>query len=502
MALDTLDLIYFMLGLPFGFALLAITGLFSNDVLHYANRIVATLVGAAFIKLLMGIAPGEVYKNGVFYLDALNLWVLVIVIVLYVASSWVAKSYLVREHSHSYLSGYLSRSPKLIGRYYALSQMFVLTMILVLLFENLGLMWVGIEATTLVSALLVSFKFTRSALEATWKYIMVCTVGICLALLGTTILYYAQFTSLGAARALSWSWLYVNSGALNPGLVKLAFLFIFIGYGTKIGLAPMHTWLPDGYSEAPSLTSGMLSGGLCSCALYVLVRNLSIMVPVLGNDFIMNVMLVFAFLTVGIAVPFVLVQRDIKRLLAYSSMENIGIMVIGLGLFNASSVGASLLHMFNHGLIKFALFYVAGTVVQEYQTKNMMRIHGMLQETPQTATFLLMGMFAILGMPPFGLFFSKFAILFELFRTGHYWLGGLLIVLLAGILIGILYHVMRMLCGRAKRKASTDLLDYTDMPFLAILLFGSIIIGAGIEQNVYLYDLLMKAAQIVVGGVR
>lgn len=489
-------MIYWMLGLPFAFAVVAISGVCSNNVLHILNRLTATVVGGILLKMLTMINPGEVFNSEYFYLDALSIWVLLIVTVLYVASAWVSKSYLVREH----VRGYLSRTPKLIGRYYALYQIFVWTMMLVLLLKNLGLMWVGIEATTLVSALLVSFKFTRSALEATWKYIMVCTVGICLALLGTMILYYAQLTALGADKALSWLWLNEHAALLNPSLVKLAFLFIFIGYATKIGLAPMHTWLPDAYSEAPSLISGLLSGALCTCALYVLIRNLIIVVPSVGTAFVMNLFFAVAFLSIAIAVPFVVVQRDIKRLLAYSSMENIGIMVIGLGIFTSVSVGAALLHMFNHALIKFVLFYIAGTVIQEYQTKNMMRIHGMILETPHTATFLLMGMFAILGMPPFGLFFSKFNIIFSLFQNGQYLLGSLMILLLAGILIGILYHVMRMLCGKVKRKAYSDLLDHTDTPFLAALLLGSVALGVGFEQIPYLNNLLAHAAQIVVGG--
>ena len=283
--------IYGMLGLPFVFALLAISGFVNNRVLHILNRITATIVGGIFVKMLILLPPGEVFNSEYFYLDALSIWVLLIVVVLYVASAWVSKSYLVREHKR----GYLSRTPKLIGRYYALYHLFVLTMMFVLLLKNLGLMWVGIEATTLISALLVSFKFTRSALEATWKYIMVCTVGICLALLGTMILYYAQLTATGTEKALSWLWLSQHADLLNPSLVKLAFLFIFIGYGTKVGLAPMHAWLPDAYSEAPSLISGLLSGALCTCSLYVLIRNMIIVIPTMGTDFIMNLFFAFGF---------------------------------------------------------------------------------------------------------------------------------------------------------------------------------------------------------------
>lgn len=254
------------------------------------------------------------------------------------------------------------------------------------------------------------------------------------------------------------------------------------------------------YSEAPSLTSGLLSGALCTCAIYVLLRNIVVVIPTVGVEFISTLCLAFAALTIAVAVPFVVVQRDIKRMLAYSSMENIGLMIAGIGVFSQLSIGATLVHMFNHALIKFVLFYIAGTIVQEYQTKNMMRIHGMIGDVPHTATFWLLGIIGILGMPPLGLFFSKFYILYSLFLSGHYLLGIVIIVLLAGILIGILYHALRMLCDKAKRKPVGDLLEHADTPFLAALLLGSVIIGAGIGEIPYLEKLLAQAVRIVGGG--
>ena len=360
-------------------------------------------------------------------------------------------------------------------------------------------MWVAIEATTLISALLISFKFTRQALEATWKYVMVCTVGICLALLGTLILYYAQINAMGSENALSWLYLHKHAILLDPSLTKLALMFILIGYGTKIGMAPMHTWLPDAYAEAPSLTSGMLSGALCTCALYVMMRNLVVLLPTAGAELMGSMVLFFAVLTVAIAVPFVVVQRDVKRILAYSSMENIGIMMAGVGVFTAFSLKAVLLHMYSHAMIKFVLFYIAGTIIQEYQTRNMMRIHGMMSDVPHTATFWLTGMLGILGLPPMGLFFSKFYILTDMFRQGHWVAGGLLILLLTGVLIGILYHGMRMLCDKPKRKPLGDLLGKIDVPVLAALLLLTCIVGAGFEKIAWINNLLNNAVKVIGG---
>ena len=490
-----LEYILLLLCLPPVCALLALTGMFSNNVLHWLHRLTATAVGVSVGLLASNFNPAEPYMDDYFYVDALSLWVVIIITTLYVAASWTARSYLTREERCGVLKGEQLQT----GRYFALMQFFCWTMFIVLLVKNLGLMWVAIEATTLISALLISFKFTRAALEATWKYIMVCTVGICLALLGTLVLYYAQLAALGSENALSWVYLHAHADALDPALTKLALLFLVIGYGTKAGMAPMHTWLPDAYAEAPSLTSGMLSGALCSCAIYVLLRNLVILLPTAGNQMMSSMLLFFAVLTVAVAVPFVVVQRDVKRILAYSSMENIGIMVAGIGAFSALSIKAVMLHMYSHAMIKFVLFYIAGTIIQEYQTRNMMRIHGMIKDVPHTATFWLTGMLGILGLPPMGLFFSKFYIMSALFKEDHWVAGSLLIVLLAGVLIGILYHGMRMLCDNAKRQPLGDLLGAIDVPVLALLLVFTCIVGAGFENLPWLNNLLNHAVRIIGG---
>lgn len=490
-----LNLIIALLVLPPLCAALVLKGNFDNHQLHWLHRMTATGVGTLVAAILYQLNPAHPFESEYFYIDALSAWMLLIITTLYLAASWTARSYLTREEICGILKGERLQT----GRYFALMQLFVWTMFIVLLVKNLGLMWVAIEATTLISALLISFKFTRQALEATWKYVMVCTVGICLALLGTLILYYAQISALGSEKALSWLYLHQHSIILDPALTKLAFMFILIGYGTKIGMAPMHTWLPDAYAEAPSLTSGMLSGALCTCALYVMMRNLIILLPTVGADMMGSMAMFFAVLTVAIAVPFVVVQRDVKRLLAYSSMENIGIMMAGIGVFTAFSLKAVLLHMYSHAMIKFVLFYIAGTIIQEYQTRNMMRIHGMMHDVPHTATFWLTGMLGILGLPPMGLFFSKFYILTDMFRHDHWVAGGLLILLLTGVLIGILYHGMRMLCDIPKRKPLGDLLGKIDVPVLAILLVLTCVVGAGFERITWLNKLLDNAVKVIGG---
>lgn len=499
MDLGIKELLYFCLAAPLVFTILAAINILPKNLLHWLNRLAATAVFAAIIRLVMIFDVHTPYRDAFFYVDALSLWMVLILGTLYLAFAWTSKAYLDRDTNKRY--GYLRRFGRLEGRFYALSHVFVLIMFLVVTVNNLGLMWVTIEATTLVSALLVAFKFTRTSLEAAWKYVMVCTVGICLALLGTILVYYIQLSALGGANALDWLYLAQHTNLIDGRMAKFAFSFLFVGYGTKIGLAPMHAWLPDSHSEAPALTSGLLSGGLCICAIYVLIRNIIILMPAIGIDFVSGLCLFFGLFTVAAAVPFVLVQRDVKRMLAYSSMENFGLMMAGLGLFVPFAAQAMLLHMFNHALIKYSLFYTAGTIMEEFGTKNMMRIHGMMTRTPRTALFWLLGIVGILGMPPLGIFFSKFYLIFAFFQAEHPWLGILMLILLAGMLMGILYHVMRMFGGQSKKKSAGELFGITDTITLTGLLVFSAVVSAGLDQIPCLDRLISRAAEIVLGGV-
>lgn len=499
MGFSRTELFYVMLFLPLIFAAVSVTGVLKGSILHWSNRIIALLVGVALV-LFLGAFDTEVpFSDGYFYVDALSLWMMLIIVSLYQAFAWTSRAYLNRDKNIRY--GYLRRFQYLEGRFYALSHLFVWTMFLVVVVNNLGLMWVTIEMTTLVSTLLIAFKYTKKSLEAAWKYVMVCTVGICLALLGTIFIYYMQIDAFGStANALDWKYLAENGAGLHPKLAAIACCFIFVGYGTKAGLAPMHAWLPDAHAEAPALTSGLLSGALCITAIYVMMRNIIVLLPAIGVDFMRDLCLFFGILTIGLAVPFVIVQRDMKRMLAYSSMENFGLMVAGIGIFLPMAVEASLLQMMNHAWIKYALFYTAGTIMETYGTKNMMRIHGMFRQSPRTAVFWLIGIIGILGMPPMGIFFSKFHIISGFFSAGLVWQGILSLVLLAGILFGILYYVLRMVGNRPTRHSAGELLCVTDSVALTVLLFGSGVLSATIGEIPLLHAVLKSAAHIIMGG--
>ena len=294
-----------------------------------------------------------------------------------------------------YASGYMQESSE--DRFfsprwfYALVFLFLFTMLGVCLSSNLGLVWIMMEGTTLASALLVGFYNTEGAVEAGWKYLMVCTVGIAFALFGTIVLYLAAVhAGISPTTALDWASLTaaVPRVVLDPHLVKLAFVFVIVGYGTKIGFVPMHSWLPDAHAEAPAPISALLSAVLLNCALYALLRYVAIVSRVVGPAFPHTLLLIFGLLSIVVAGLLILVQRDLKRLLAYSSIEHLGIAAIGFGLGGPLGLYGALLHTFNHSMAKSLLFFGAGNVRQKFGTVRMDRLSGLARALPQTTGIL------------------------------------------------------------------------------------------------------------------
>jgi hydrogenase-4 component F len=353
-----------------------------------------------------------------------------------------------------YATGYLRHIPE--GRFssprwfYSLLFLSLFTMIAVYLSGNLGLMWIFVEATTLASALLVGFYNTEGAVEAGWKYLIVCTVGIAFALLGTITLYLAAVRS-GVSSESALDWANLMSAAHRFGgatdLVKMAFVFVTIGYGTKIGFVPMHSWLPDAHAEAPSPISAMLSAVLLNCALYALLRFDAITSRAIGTGFPHTLLLVFGSLSVVVAAFLMVVQRDLKRLLAYSSIEHMGIIAIGVGLGGVFGLFGALLHAFNHSIAKSLLFFTAGNVRENFSTLRMERIRGMARSLPWTSGALVLGTLAIVGMPPFGLFVSEFFILTAAFSAARYQVAALVLISLSVVFGALVYHFQGMLSG-------------------------------------------------------
>ncbi len=358
-----------------------------------------------------------------------------------------------------YSVGYLRYIPE--GRFssprwfYALLFLSLFTMIAVYLSANLALMWICVEATTLASALLVAFYNTEGAIEAGWKYLIVCTVGIAFALFGTITIYLAAVRSgVAPESALDWSTLMSAAPRFGAAaeLVKIAFVFVIVGYGTKIGFVPMHSWLPDAHAEAPSPISAMLSAVLLNCALYALLRFDAITSRAIGTGFPHTLLLVFGSLSVVVAAFLMVVQRDLKRLFAYSSIEHMGLIALGVGVGGSVGLYGALLHAFNHSIAKSLLFFTAGNVRENFSTLRIEKIRGMARSLPWTSGALVLGGLAIVGMPPFSLFVSEFLILTSAFSAGYVLVAVLILVSLSVVFGALLHHFQGMLAGDAEAK--------------------------------------------------
>jgi hydrogenase-4 component F len=383
-----------------------------------------------------------------------------------------------------YASGYLRHMGE--GRFssprwfYALVFLFLFTMVSVCLSANLGLLWIMMEGTTLASALLVGFYNTEGAIEAGWKYLIVCTVGIAFALFGTIVLYLAAVRAgMNPAAALDWTALMEAAPriGLDPHLVKLAFVFVLVGYGTKIGFVPMHSWLPDAHAEAPTPISALLSAVLLTCAMYAVVRYDAIVCRVTGPQFPHNLLLIFGLISMAVAGLLILVQRNLKRMLAYSSIEHMGIIAIGLGLGGPLGLFGALLHTFNHAVAKSLLFFGAGNIRHNLDSLRMDAVRGVARSLPQTSAVLVVGGLAIVGLPPFGLFVSEFAILSEAFAQARYLVAVLLLITLSVVFGGFTFHFLQMLAGEPGRRPHSSRLqasEYLAMGCAAVclLFFG------------------------------
>jgi hydrogenase-4 component F len=293
--------------------------------------------------------------------------------------------------------------------FYLFTALFFLSMIGVVTADNLGFLWIAVEATTLTSAPLVYYHRSRTSLEAGWKYLIICSVGIAFAFFGTAIFYAAsQRVSAFGDGSLSVSELTLHARLLSHGMLRLGFVFTLLGYGTKAGLFPLHSWLPDAHSEAPAPASAMLSGALLNCALVALWRTSGLMVAAGEGVFIQTTLLPMGVVTVLAASLFLLKQRDLKRMLAYSSMENVGLMAVAIALGTGSGFA---LQAINHSLVKVALFLLAGNLLQQYGTKTIREIRGVMIAQPSQAVLLLLGAIAVAGTPPFGSFLAEWQIL-------------------------------------------------------------------------------------------
>jgi hydrogenase-4 component F len=379
--------------------------------------------------------------------------------------------------------------------FFALSQAFIFTMLLAVTTDNLGVMWVAIEGTTLATVFLVNLHNTRSSLEAAYKYLIVSSVGIALAFIGTVLMYYAGASRSGEA-SVNWTSLRAAASTFNPQVVRLAFAFILVGYGTKVGLAPMHTWLPDAHSEAPAPISALMSGVLLNVGLYALMRFKAIADITLGPNFSSRLLMGMGLLSLVVASAFLLTQRNYKRMLAYSSVEHMGIVCIGLGFGGYWGIIGALLHMINHALSKSLLFMLAGNILLKYRTTEIRRVRGLLRASPLTAGAFLAGTLALVGLPPFGPFISEFMI-FRAGIGGEAWIAVIGIALLVVVFAGMLASVNKMMYGEPpERLQNSSVLNWAIAP-LMVNFVGLVYLGLTLPSA--LVDALEQTIQVLGG---
>ena len=379
--------------------------------------------------------------------------------------------------------------------YRVYSNLFAFTMFLAVTAHNVGVMWVAVEATTITSALLIPLHVTKASVEASWKYILIGSVGIALAFAGTVLAYF-DFVNLAGQQptALNWTTLLASAPALHREVLQLAFVFLLVGYGTKAGLAPMHTWLPDAHSESPSALSALMSGVLLAVAIYAIIRWKIVVDAAIGPAFSYKLLIALSLLSLAIAAFSLIGQRNYKRMLAYSSIEHTGLTCLGLAL-GPLGVFAAMLHLISHSVTKSMMFLLAGRVQQRYQSTEIAQAPGLVRVMPVTAGFFAAGMFAIAGLPPFGLFISEFALIRAGFAAGRIALMAIVLVLLAVAFVALIRNLTRMLYGAP--LPSTRVGESEPWALVPLGLSLAILVVLGIVLPPPLTALLRKVVEIV-----
>ena len=416
--------------------------------------LLAGSVGHAAVVTVAALRPQAIKADAWIGVDATSLLFLAVTSLLFAAVAVYSKGYLRRESGrivHDAEEGFLiTNKPEAV--FIACLLFFLAAMSLVCISRDMGLLWVAIEATTLASAPLISFHRHHRSLEATWKYLLICSVGIAMALLGN---FFLAFAGHGRVH-LKLDNLLNHAAGLDPLWLKAAFIMLLVGYGTKMGLAPMHTWLPDAHSEAPSMVSTLLSGALLNCAFLGILRGHSVMNAAGLEKFSGELLVFFGLLSMAMAAVFVVRQADYKRMLAYSSIEHMGILSLGVGIGGLAGTGA-MLHAAVHSLTKGMLFLCAGQLLHVFSTKAAADVRHALQRLPLTGSLWMIGFLAITGSPPFGLFISELTILQGILAGGRWAVAAGYLTALGMIFIAMARIVLPMTFGRALEPEMADI---------------------------------------------
>ena len=437
-----------VLGIPvLGAALLALVGERRHAADFNVAISLATLIAAGALVLRVIVEGPMTMAHEQFFIDPFNVFLIALTAFVGFTTAVFSRPYMRIEEDHGRLNAGRLRL------YHSMYQLFMGAMLVALSTNNMGLLWVAMEAATLSTVLLVSLYRTRASIEAAWKYFILCGVGIALALFGTILLYFAAERLLGSEgmSALLWTHLNAVKGQLDPTVVGLAFVFLLVGYGTKVGLAPLHNWLPDAHAEGPTPVSAVLSGLLLNVAMYAVVRCKILAVGAMHSALPGRMLMGFGLLSTLLAAFFLWRQRDIKRLFGYSSIEHMGIITFAFGMGGPLANFAALLHMTVHSLTKSAIFFAAGHASQIAGTQRIDGIRGLLSISPTVGWGLMLGTLAILGMPPFGVFASEYLILVTAMRE-HPWATPILLGALAVAFAAIFGHVQPMVFGETEAR--------------------------------------------------
>jgi len=425
--------------------------------------------------------------DGWFHLDAYNVFLIALTAFVGMTTTIFSGPYMRHELETGRVD--LAR----LRLYHSMFQLFQFGMLLGFTTNNIGVLWVSLELATLATVLLVSLYRTPASIAAAWKYFILCGMGIALALFGTVLVFFTSSTVLGHGNeALSWTALYAHAAQLDPAVMSIAFCFLMVGYGTKVGLAPMHAWLPDAHGEGPTPVSAVLSGLLLNLALYALVRCKMLVDGATGSDMAGHIMMAFGLLSLGVAALSLHKQRDIKRMFSFSSIEHMGLMTFAFGIGTTIASFAALLHMTVHSLVKSGIFFTVGHAAQAMGTQKMSDIRGLIRHHPGIGWGLLIGTAAIAGFPPFGVFTSEF-LLFTAALESYPWTT---VPLLLGLLVamaGLFRFVQPMVYGEAPEYAKE-----VHVNMLPVYIHFALALALGLAIPSFLADWYEQAAALIV----
>jgi len=482
-----------LLALPVGAALICVRAPMP------AARAVTALCGAACFGLVIALVPaaahGDISYLRLLRVDALSAVFMLATGFLYGAVAVYSVGYLSSGSGHDYLG------PRYARRFWVGLNLFAWAMLAAPMMSNLALLWVAIEVTTVISALLVAIEDTDGAAEAAWKYVLLASTGLALALLATIFAYYAGAHVLGEHYDLGFTQLLAAAPRLPRTAVQLAFVLAVLGYGTKTGLVPVHTWLPDAHSEAPTPVSALLSGSLLAVSFYAILRFYQVASAALGPRFPRDVLLVFGVASLLLAMLYLFGQRDIKRLLAYSSVEHMGILAIGVSFGAPAALAGVLLHVLGHAAAKGNAFMGAGVLVRKLGSKRITSIRGGLDLLPWSGPLFLLALFALGAMPPFGLFRSEFEIVTGGLGSGSYAAAAILIVGVTVAFFGLAGSLTRVLLLPPPDRGGTALVRGEPSGWMVVpVAAGALaLLLLGVHPPAELTDLFGRAVALLGG---